>query len=165
MALEELTGSIPMGDFSIATYLAGLSAALLVVALAVIVGFYVYLSLVFMNLSKKAKKGTPGLAWIPFIGPVIVSYQISGMHWWPWLLVIGFFIPVVQIVAAPLFGVFQYIWMWKTFEAVKRPGWWALIPLVGLLSFIPVLGQIIAFVGFVAYLILLGVAAWGKKRR
>ncbi len=46
--------------------------------------------------------------------------------------------------------------MWKTFEAVKKPGWWSLIVLG---SIIPILG--ILFV--IAYLVLIGLAAWGKK--
>jgi hypothetical protein len=76
--------------------------------------------------------------------------QIAKMHWWPILLLVGFWIPFVGAIGAIVLAVFAIIWMWKTFEAVGRPGWWILLGLI------PGLGGLIV-------LILLGVAAWGKK--
>ena len=48
-----------------------------------------------------------------------------------------------------VFSVFSFIWMWKLFEAVKRPGW------LPLLSLIP-------FAGGLVFLVLSGIAAWGE---
>ena len=71
------------------------------------------------------------------------------MHWWPSLLLLVTWIPYVGLISAIVFIIFSIIWMWKTFEAIKKPGWWVL------LNFIPLVGTLI-------YLVLLGVAAWSK---
>ena len=126
-------------------------AGMFVVGLILGIAIYVYLGFAFMAIGKKAGVKTPELAWIPFyIGPLIIAYQTSKMHWWPWLLLIGFFIPYLNFVATIAFTVFAYIWMWKLFEKIGRPGWWVL------LSLIP-------FVGPIVFLILIGVAAWDKN--
>lgn len=122
-----------------------LLTGILWVLLALVAGTYVYMSLAFMAIAKKAKLKTPGLAWIPGIGPEIIAYQTSKMHWWPWLLLIGYLIPFVSGLFGIVFAVFGVIWQWKMFEAVKKPGWWAL------LSIIPIVG-----------LVMVGVAAWSK---
>lgn len=102
-----------------------------------------------MAIGKKAGLKTPGLSWIPGIGPLIIAYQASKMHWWPWLLLIGFIIPFFNIVALIVFAVFATIWQWKMFEEVNKPGWWILLGLI------PLLGTLIL-------LILVGIAAWSK---
>lgn len=145
----------------------------MIIGLAVLViAFYVYLGFAFMHISRRAKKGTPGLAWIPFVGPLIVTYQISGMHWWPWLLLLSpillfttYLIPLV-FVATAVFWIFCLIWMWKTFEAVGRPGWWVIVPLIGgVLAIIPVVGRIIYGLSALAYFVFIGLAAWGGKKK
>lgn len=136
--------------------LAGFFAAFIILAILILVALYVYLSFAFMAIAKKRKLSSPWLAWIPGFGPLIISYRISKMHWWPWLMLIGFAIPFVGIICAIIFSVYAIIWMWKTFQAMHRPGWWALVSI----------GAMIPFIGFVfgiVYLVLIGVAAWGKK--
>ncbi len=121
-------------------------AGMLVLIVILAIGLYILMSFAYMAIGKKAKLNTPGLAWIPGIGPLIIAFQTSKMHWWPWLLIIGMFIPVVGFIANLAFTVFVIIWHWKMFEAVKKPGWWAIlyiIPLVGL--------------------IMVCIAAWSKK--
>ena len=76
--------------------------------------------------------------------------KIARMHWWPILLLIGILIPFVGSIISIVFVIFGFIWGWKIFEAVGRPGWW-------------VLWQIIPILGTIIFLILLGIAAWGKK--
>ncbi|MBU0957207.1 MAG: DUF805 domain-containing protein [Nanoarchaeota archaeon] len=140
------TAAIDTGMF------AGLFAALaafMILFLLIGIGIWIYLSLAFMKIGKKLKQSSPGLAWIPGIGPAIIAFRGAKMHWWPWLLLIGMIIPFVNIVAGILFVIFNYIWLWKTFEAIGKPGWWPLIALI------PLVGPII-------YLILLGIAAWGE---
>lgn len=126
---------------------------------------YIYSSLAFMAISRKTGVGPAGIAWIPFVGKPLLSAKIAKMHWWPLLLLLVYILnpiagladsTVVAISAmiivwtgTIIFMIYWIIWGWKVFEAVGRPGWWMI------LSIIPLLG-------FVLYLILLGVAAWGK---
>jgi len=105
------------------------------------IGIYLYSSFAFMSIAKKNNQETPGLAWIPYVGPLIVMYHASKAHWWPFIVFGLAFIPFVNLVAA----VMGIIWLWKTFEAIGKPGWWALLMLVPVLN-----------------IIILGVAAWSK---
>jgi len=63
------------------------------------------------------------------------------MHWWPWLLLIVAFLPIINLV----FVVFAIIWHWKMFEAVGKPGWWAILLLIPIVN-----------------IIMLAIAAWSK---
>lgn len=112
----------------------------------IMLAVYVYYGFAYMSLAKKLKQKSPGLAWIPFVGPLIIEFKASKMHWWPWLLLIGFMIPFIGMIAMIIFCIFSIIWLWKMFEAVKRPGWWALLSLISPLK-----------------LIFVGIAAWTKK--
>ena len=131
--------------------IAAMIATFAVVFFIIMIAVYVYMSLAFMTIGRKIGLKTPELAWIPGVGPAILAYQSSKMHWWPWLLLIAFIIPLLNFFAVIAFAVFYYIWMWKFFEAAKRPGWWPL------LSLIPLIGGII-------FLILVGITAWGKNK-
>jgi hypothetical protein len=117
----------------------------IVVAIIIAIGLYIYISFAFMGIGRKAKLTTPGLAWIPLVGPAIIAFQSSKMHWWPWLLIIGMFIPFIGFVFSIIFAVFGIIWQWKMFETIKRPGWWALICLIPVVN-----------------LVMYGIAAWSK---
>lgn len=137
----------------------GLMVAVVIIAIVV----WIYTSLAFMAISRKAKQKYPGLAWIPGVGPIIVSFIAAKMSWWPWLLLIGvlvMWIPMAGIViysiAMIIFAVYAIIWQWKLFEKIGKPGWWAVVPV----------GVIIPIVGFlfeIGYLVLIGIAAWSKK--
>ena len=118
---------------------------MLIVFFIIIVLVYVYMSLAYMAIAKKAKYSMPGLAWIPYVGPLIVTNRISGMHWWPLLLLIGIWIPYVGPLLSLAVVVFSTIWLWKTFEEIDKPGWWAI------LCIIPVVN-----------LVMIGIAAWSK---
>ncbi len=133
-------GMMPFGG------LLALFAGMMVAAIIVGIAGYIYMGFAFMAIAKKAKLKSPGLAWIPCVGPMIIAYQTSKMHWWPWLLFIGCVIPIVNIFAMIALAVFFIIWMWKTFEAVKKPGWWAILHLI------PIVG-----------LVMVGIAAWSKN--
>jgi len=106
---------------------------------------YVYMGFAFMAIARKARLRTPGLAWIPGIGPMIIAYQTSEMHWWPWLLFIGVLIPFIDSFALIALVVMFTIWQWKMFESIKKPGWWAILCLISPLN-----------------LIFWGIAAWSK---
>lgn len=123
--------------------------ALIMGAIAFFVVFFIalwiYMGLTFSAMGKKARLKSPGLAWIPFVGPAIISFQASKMHWWPWLLLVGMCIPAIGGISSMAFLVFFTIWQWKLFEAIKRPGWWAILCLITPVN-----------------LILWGIAAWSK---
>ncbi len=158
-------------------------------------GVYIYSSFAFMYLGKRAKIKHPGLAWIPGIGSVLVAFfamkKAKATPWWiligsaagylvgflfialgalvHWLVLVGLLLILASAVGIIYFAVHGYIWTWKLFEKVKRPGWWALIPLInlplGLLGLVPA----IALAMFSAevlvqvwYLVMAGVAAWAK---
>ena len=125
--------------------IAAIISAFFLLFLIIIAAVYVYTSFAYMAIARKTKYPSPGIAWIPIVGPLLITSRAAKMHWWPILLLIVFFIPILGSIAAVVFTVFSVIWLWKTFEAVKRPGWWAI------LSLIPVVN-----------LVLLGVAAWSK---
>jgi hypothetical protein len=71
------------------------------------------------------------------------------MHWWPVLLLIGFFIPFINFVAMIAFAVFVIMWLWKICEARGKPGWWAILTLI-------------PFAGGIWALIMWGILAWGE---
>ena len=115
--------------------------ALIFVALVV----YIYISFAYMAIGKKVKYKYPGIAWVPIVGPALILSRTAKMHWWPTLLVIGFFIPIVSFLFAITYMVYYTIWSWKTFEKIKKPGWWSL------LLWIPIVN-----------LVILGIVAWSK---
>ena len=127
-------------------YLAMLTGAVLVVAILLAIVVYVYMSFAYMAIGKRANLPTPGLAWIPSIGPAIIAFQASKMHWWPWLILIGFLIPVLNVLASLAFTVVTVVWHWKMFEVLKRPGWWAILMLIPVVNFV-----------------IIGIAAWSKN--
>lgn len=125
----------------------------LVAFLLFAIAAYIFNGFAFTAIGRKAKLKTPELAWIPAVGPNLIAFQTAKMHWWPWLMFTSLVISwipyvglVVYYIAMLTFGVFSVIWQWKMFEAIKRPGWWALLCLI-------------PFVNFV----LVGIAAWSKK--
>ncbi len=120
----------------------GMIAFFVILAIAL----YIYMGFAYMAIGRKAKLHTPGLAWIPMAGPAIIAFQTSKMHWWPWLLIAGMFVPYIGPICSTLFAVFVIIWNWKMFETIKRPGWWAILLLV------PIVGWV-----------MVGVAAWSKE--
>jgi hypothetical protein len=111
-----------------------LGALMFILVIGVIL--WIYMGLTFSAMAKKAKLSTPGLAWIPFVGPAIIAYQASEMHWWPWLLIIGMFIPILNFLFSLAFGVFFIIWQWKLFEKIGKPGWWSILCIISPLNLI-----------------------------
>lgn len=134
MALEEL-------ETLIATFF--------LIFFIIFLAIYIYTSFAYMSLARRTKTGPAWLAWIPIASSYLQS-KMARMHWWPLLLLIGTFIPIIGILFSIAFTVFGIIWNWKIFERVGRPGWWALFIII-----------------FPVFLVLLGIAAWStphKKR-
>jgi len=142
-------------DALVGSILGGLGSGALAVALISIlwllflfvVAVYVYTSFVYMAIAKKAKFKPEGIAWIPYIGPLIITSQTAKMPWWPILFVLGFGIPFVGWYFEIALMVFSTIWLWKTFEKIKITNWFALLCLIPVVN-----------------LVILGIAAWSKKK-
>ncbi len=121
---------------------------MLAVVSLISIAMYIYTSFAYMAMAKKAKQSSPGLAWIPGIGPIIIAFQASKMHWWPWLLLgVSFlmFMPIIPQIAGLTFFIFFVIWRWKLMEEIKKPGWWSLLMIIPIVN-----------------LIIMGIAAWSK---
>lgn len=127
----------------------GLLLAYLIFMIIIYIAIYIYTSLAYMKLAKKTNTEPAWLAWIP-IANLYLHSKMAGMHWWPMLLLIGLVIPFVNFAVMIVLIVFIVIWNWKIFEKVGRPGWWAIF-------------MIVPFVGTIIFLVLLGIAAWGKS--
>lgn len=134
-----------MGSELLGPFIA-LAAGMMIFFVVLMIAAYIYYGLAYSAIAKKAKLKTPGLAWIPGVGPLIIAFQAAKMPWWPWLLLIGLFIPYISFLFAIAFCVFAIIWHWKMFEKIRRPGWWAILMLVGIVREV-----------------LIGIAAWSKK--
>src|SRR3989344_4204233 len=80
-------------------FLATIFGILGIFAFMLLAGLYLYISFAYHLIGKKARLKHPGLAWIPIVGPLIIAYQISKMPYWPWFLIIGFFIPLLGFIA------------------------------------------------------------------
>ena len=111
----------------------------------ILIGFYIFYSWAYMDIGKRAKVKNFELAWIPFVGPIIIAYLASGMDWWPWLLLAGYFVPIAGIVAPFVFSVYVIIWTWEMFEKSGRAGWLSILTLIPVVNFI-----------------VLGIVAWGE---
>jgi hypothetical protein len=113
------------------------------------IAFYVYTSLAYVAIAKKLGMKNPYLAWVPGANMYLMA-QMAEMPTWPAFLMIGLVIPMADAVCAIILGVYTFIWGWKILERVGRPGNW-------------ILWSLIPFIGTIVFLILLGVAAWGKE--
>ena len=125
---------------------AALFGAFFLVFALIGLALYIYVALAYMTIAKKTKTDNGWLAFIP-IANIYLLTQIAEISGWWTLLVLIAWIPILGGLALAALMIYLN---WKVFERVGKPGWWALIALI------PVVGSII-------YLVLLGIAAWGKK--
>jgi len=118
-------------------------AFVLLIAVLIGVGLYVYTALAWMTIAKKLKHPHPWLAWIPFAN-IAMILQLGGFHW---ALTFLLLIPILGWIAV---FVLVIIATWKAFEKRKYPGWFSL-------------AMIIPQVGGILYLIAIGFVAWKDK--
>ncbi len=154
MFFQSLILAIEDSFASLIASLLGVAFIVLFIALLLGIGIYIYSSFAYMAIGKKANNKKPWLAWIPCVGKPLLISKIAKMHWWPVLLLLGWFfasIPILgTIIYYPsmvIFGIFFIIWNWKTYEKVGHKGWFSLF------FFIPLLGYIF-----------LGIVAWSKGK-
>ncbi|MFA5992372.1 MAG: hypothetical protein WC796_01555 [Candidatus Pacearchaeota archaeon] len=149
--LQNLAMGYPSDGLGMMAAILAMVAAAIVFVLIVTIILWLYMSFAYMAIAKKAKLKhiNPGIAFIPVVGPAIIASKIAKMHWWPILLLIGIVIIPISLLFVIAFTIFMIVWMWKTFEAIKKPGWWAILMIIPIVNII--------------YLVLLGVAAWSRK--
>lgn len=148
MAIENMNfDASTLSQGAISGGLAATIVAFFLIGLLFAIALYVYMSVVYMKIAKKGKYSTPGIAWIPFVGPALISASLAKMHWWPVLLLLAFPIPILGSIAGIVFLVFMIIWTWRMFEGFGRPGWWAIFWLINIVE-----------------LVLLGVVAWSDNK-
>lgn len=124
------------------TALIALGIAIAVVAL---LAFYIYKSIAWMKVAKKLKHKHAWLAWIP-IADIAMMLQLGNFHWaWVFLILI----PILGWLA--LYVLF-IIANWRIFEECDYPGWFSL-------------SLIMPKVGVILYLIAIGFAVWGDKKK
>jgi len=120
-----------------------------VIAFLFLIAIYVYQALAWVKIAKKMKYKHPWLAWIPFAGSAM-RLQLGGFHWaWIFLVLIPIFgwIPLIVLLT---------IAMWRIYEKRKFPAW---LSLGFAVMFIPKISGL----GFVAYMVSIGLIAWKKK--
>ena len=143
-----------MGNYFMDPAVAGGVAGLLAVGLVMvfimavlILVLYIYGAITMMLTAKRLKTEPSWLAWIP-VGNMVLLSKMAKMPWWPVLLLIGAFLPVLGVFFAVAFYVFQVIWLWKVCEARNKEGWYAAL-------------TIVPFIGWLWGLVLWGILAWG----
>jgi hypothetical protein len=180
-AISPMVGSSGGGMYSMMPAWVG---SLVILFFIAFIGIYIYLSIAYMKIGEKAGLSCPGVAWA---NPIISIFEISKMHWWPWpTFFIGYLVIYALMLVSPVLiylifallifmGVIFIMWQWKTFEAVQKPGWWAVIsPILCILGFLcflvlpfvgslvlSILGLSLFVIAGIIYLVLVGIAAWG----
>ena len=177
--------SASAGGAGLQAFVLGMIIILFIVAI-IVIALYVYTALALMTIARKTKTTPAWLAWIP-IGNMVLLSRIAKMHWWPVLMIIPAFIflalgtfvsslmtlfIILYFAAILVMLVYMTMWYWKLFEAVSRPGVWAIIIMVasfigGVFNYIPgmgfkIAGAAITIVGSVLFMVFLGIAAWSK---
>ena len=129
----------------LAAMISGIMGYVLLLSLA----SYVFIAITMMFTAKRLKVKNGWLAFIPIANMVLLA-NMAKMHWWPVLLLLAFWIPMINMIAMLTLVVFTFIWMWKVCERRHRPGWWALLVLIPIF-------------GWIWYHVMWGLLAWSKK--
>lgn len=109
------------------------------------VALYVYIALAWHTIARKVAHPRPWLAWIPFAN-ISLMLQL-GRFSWAWVFLI-----LVPILGWLALLVLLIVANWRTFEDRNYQGWFSL-------------GIIIPKIGFILYLITIGIVAWKDKSR
>jgi len=165
------------------------SVSFFLIFLVAFLGIYIYLSVAYSKIGKKAKLNNSGIAWMPFFGPIVVIFETAKAHWWPFLTTVAgsilgfalFFISslnenleiikrimsiglIIILLSFIFLFIMTVVWHWKAYKNINKPGWWALFYLLIFFVSIPTLFfGIISMCGLIAHLICIGLAAWSKK--
>ncbi|MEM4326019.1 MAG: hypothetical protein QXU40_01840 [Candidatus Pacearchaeota archaeon] len=130
------------------TFLIGISVLGLLMLLSIFLGFYLYFSLSWQEIAKKIGYKKSWLAWIPFAN-ISMWFQMGGFHW---AFIFLIFIPILGWIALDVLFVISN---WRVFEKLGYEGWLSLFYLFNIINF---------FAGVLAYAIVVGIVAWGRKK-
>lgn len=176
----------------------GAFGGIFVFVILVFLALYLYLSIAYSKIGSKSGLNSPGIAWMPYSGWLVVIFESSKMHWWPFLMLVvglagGYLLMlssfatgsammilslIILFATMIIFGIMNIVWHWKTYEAVGKPGWWILVPVITELlgyaliflggytkiSAISVIGIILGIIGVIAHFVLIGIAAWSESQ-
>ncbi|MBM3228381.1 hypothetical protein FJZ20_00640 [Candidatus Pacearchaeota archaeon] len=126
-------------------------ATFMILAIIFSLAFYVYHSLAWMRIAQKQKYKHPWLAWIP-IGEWAMRLSLGKISW-KWIFLV--FLPIIGWIALL---VLVTIATWRIFEAEKYPAWLGL-------SYALMLMPRVSVIGFVVYMISIGLIAWREQTR
>jgi len=122
-------------------WLAAMGAIMFLVMMIFVVAIYVYMALALIAIAKKTNTPNAWLAWIPIANFYLMT-QIAKVPGWTTAFAL---LPIIPVIGAFAFMGVTIWWWWKIAEAVKKPGWLAI------LMIIPIAGLVIP-----------GVLAWSK---
>ncbi len=105
--------------------LAAMSLPLLLFAVVVGLGFYIYMALAIQTIATKTGTANAWLAWIPIANTFLMLSVAKKPMWW----FILFLIPLVNVVMAIL------VWMAMA-EARGKPNWWGILVIIPLVNFV-----------------------------
>lgn len=107
--------------------------ALLGFVIVLIIGFYVYTSLVLMTIAKKTRTKDPWMAWIPILNLYLMA-KIAKAPWWTLIvMIISVFVPVIGFAIST--GIMLW-WWWNICKARKKPEWYSLLLLIPIVNLI-----------------------------
>ena len=160
------------------------ATGIMIVGFLILLGVYIYASIAYKKIGDKAGVSGSGIAWLIGVGPLVIIYQASKKHWWPFAMVgLSYFLAMIFAALSPIvsailiFGSFAILlikfiqWEWHTYVNIGKPGMWSLYPIfVGVLGVIvalisnklAVVGSILAIIAVILQFIYVGMAAWGK---
>lgn len=132
-----------MADAAAAGGLLAVAMGMMAVTVVVCLVLYVYFAFSLMTIGNKLNEDNTWLPWIPGIGAFLAQLQYAQLPWFWVLLLIGYFIPFVNIIAGLVaLGLSLYCW-YKIAERRGKEGW------IGVLVIVPVLG--LAIPGYLAF--------------
>lgn len=137
--------------------LMGLFVGVLIFFIVLFIAIYIYVAFAYMKVAKKMRHPKPWLAWIPFAN-IAMWFQMGGFDWkLVFLMVLPFFIsPIAGISFAAIpYMVFLIISHWRVFEKLGYAPWLSLSVALWIIPYVNI-------IGYVSYLIIIGIVAWKK---
>jgi len=137
--------------------LMGLFVGVLLFFIVLFTAIYIYVAFAYMKIAKKMKYPKPWLSWIPFAN-IAMWFQMGGFDWkWVFLMIIPFFMnPIAGISFAAIpYMVLLIISHWRVFEKLGYAPWLSLSIALWIIPYVNI-------IGYLSYLITIGIVAWKK---
>jgi hypothetical protein len=140
---------------------------LILIALVLVLGFYIYFAMAWSSIARKLKYPRPWLAWIPFAN-ISMLLQLGSFSWaWVFLVLLPIGIMILTFALSSLWlslllflsylplMILVFISMWRVFE---RRGFAGALSLVFIGTLIPFLSWLF----WIAFSIIIGFVAWSE---